>query len=110
MSISIVSPFFTDDVPPVLVTWIVVSATTLYTTLAALWAAAVVPLTPRVTVSVQGPLPLTFVTVICSFSIWIVSPFGTEPPVTSIWVGSWTFWTAGRSVVGRLGRCRGRRG
>ena len=42
-----------------------------------LWAASVVPLTARIVVSVQGPLPLTLVTVICSVPIWIVSPTAT---------------------------------
>ena len=75
------SPFAT--IAAVAVTWLVVSCTILQPLLPTAWGASVVPLTARVTVSVQGPLPLTPVTVICSFSIWIVSPLWTaeEAPV-----------------------------
>ena len=76
-------------------------------------ALAVVPLTPRVTVRVHGPVPLTFETVICSFSIWIVSPAVTAetPPVfvtVIVRFGYVTFKTLSPEVCTALPWRRGR--
>ena len=84
LSIWMVSPVATDELPPVFVTWIVVSFWTLYTVAAggggpAEWAASMVPLMARVTERFQvwPPMLVTVFTCICSLSIWIVSPAAT---------------------------------
>ena len=75
LSILIVSPFWTDVVPPVLVTWIVVSANDLVDDLADGVGGLGGAVDARGSRSgSRDRCRLTLVTVICSFSIWIVSP------------------------------------